>query len=246
MLLLAHRGAHGSPAAPAAPREHRPGIPGRRRPAGPMASSSTSAGPPTARSPCIHDPTCLTAAGSQAILRAELPAGYRCWPRRSTPAPGWSSSTWRSRTRRSSPVSTRPTRSAARWRRRWRAEQESWSSSFNLATLDAVPRGGSGHADRVADAPRLRPAATRRPRRRPTATGAQSAPTRRRPARWWARPRRRGLLVVTWTVNDGGRLAELAAIGVDVAHQRSARSGRPLSWSPAISDRPDLAVVGTR
>jgi len=34
-----------------------------------------------------------------------------------------------------------------------------------------------------------------------------------------------GLLVVTWTVNDAGRLAELEAIGVDVA----------------ISDRPDLA-----
>jgi glycerophosphoryl diester phosphodiesterase len=35
-----------------------------------------------------------------------------------------------------------------------------------------------------------------------------------------------GLLVVTWTVNDGGRLAELAALGVDVA----------------ISDRPDRAA----
>ena len=39
-----------------------------------------------------------------------------------------------------------------------------------------------------------------------------------------------GLLVVSWTVDDAGRLAELAAMGVDVV----------------ITDRPDRVVPGRR
>ena len=231
--VIAHRGASAadSPRTRSRPSE----APASWAPTG---SSSTCAAPPTARSSSTTTPTWPTA-GRSSTLAARRPAVRRARPRR-----GARRAARHGRERRDQERARRSRlRPDVRGRRRGRRGRRSRGRyephpgvvvrrrHASTGSATSTPRVATALAD---DGRARRPPRSSTSRRRRGPRGAHTRATRSSTPRSSTRATRAGLAVNVWTVDDPGRIAELAALGVDgisptCPTSRDACSGRCLT-----------------